>query len=1123
MKKLIPFVLFLLIVLSLNVQSLAEGVNSGDFGSVHWSMTETTLTITGTGDIVKPEDGWPWYESDYNFRDVKNVVVGEGITSLPDEIFYHFESMTSVSLPSTLKSIGQEAFRGSGLTKIVIPEGVTDISGLAFYLCEDLTDVSVPSTLVNVGGRIFANCGLTNITIADGTTTLGEMPFYGCNKLTRIRLPGSLKSIDRDFFNDCKNIESVTFGEGFVSIGDDTFRWQHALSEVSLPSTLKTIGSGAFSYTAITEIKLPNGISEIGSGAFSECKSLVSASIPASVTQEGLGENIFRDCTSLKSINVEANITYLKGAINGCTALETVSLPNTLTSLSASDFEKMTNLRRVDVAEGGENYFSDDGVVYEKRDSGQSIVCYPAMREGDTYELLEGTTSFGCSFKDHPYLKKLILPKSMTKLNDYGTYPTGFSANTITELVLPDTMTYIYSLKGFSALESLDVPSSITSFTTSALKDCESLKSITFSDKLTTISASDGVELPALKTVTFASRPPQISDPSALFPGGKSVTVRYPSYLEILWTGTAWDDAYTLEPYIVTGIIDEGDWGGDETSGTVSGKLHWTVDASGVLTISGTGTMKDGARYSNIVPWYKWHDIITNVVVKDGVISIGQYAFYGLNEARKIELPEGLTLINSFAFEGCTSLESINLPASLTSVRSYAEESPAAVYSVDEMTYAHMYALEMGLNFELTGRRAEVTVIRIEPAGGERSESQVEAEIRAAIAPNRRVILADGIYMLQSTLYMRGVYDFSLEAENPGMAELVLRANNAPVISASNSLDYPNSLPCRFINVDGLIMGHVAARSTAGCDGEAYVFEAFGVHDLTVTRCDLWGCGVIGFAFSSCDGVKVSDTVVRDCMKNAVLSTSTEATFTRCVFSGNSYYSYNGSEAGQASDQTCFRLYNYLTTHKPSFVVEDSQIFNNYSYALINESGPYTEGEIFKNCSFFDNVWQEKTPQNYGVCLGGLTWQVIQGSYGAQTLVIGQPIDLTVAAIPGGSGTLPNYSTWSTPWKKLLSRISAVNLPSNASVTLSRIPASVTVTYSDVSAGTYKAAIAVYDQEGRMTGFSIQAVTIGEDRTVSFDTHASGKKGTCAVFLLDNSDYAPETEAMHIDATGSAS
>ncbi|MBQ1376310.1 MAG: leucine-rich repeat protein, partial [Clostridia bacterium] len=701
MKKLITLFLILFVLISLHTTAFAEGVNSGDIGSVHWSMTETTLTITGSGDITKPEDGWPWYKSDYNFRDIKSVVVGEGITSLPNEIFVHFDSMTTVSLPSTLKIIGDEAFERSGITEIVIPEGVTYIGYLAFNDCTSLTKVTLPSTLENTGGRIFSSSGITDVTIPEGTKTLGEMPFYYCTQLKSITIPGSFAAVDRDLFASCENIESVTFGEGITSIGNEMFRWQHKLSSVSLPSTLKTIGGGAFEDTAITKIELPDGITEIGNGAFEGCKNLQAAAIPSSVTQEGLGENIFRDCTSLKSLVVEGDITYLKGAINGCTALETVTLPNTLTSLSASTFDNMPLLRRVDIAEGGERYFSADGVVYGKDGSKQTIVYYPAMREGDTYELLSGTTGFDCSFKDHPYLKKLVLPESMTRLETYSTYPTGFSANTITELVLPDTLTSLTSLRGFSALESLTVPSGVTSISTSALKDCESLKEITFSNKLTSISAGTDVQLPALETVTFASRPPQTSDPAALFSGGKAVTIRYPAYLEKLWTGGAWEEAYTLEPYEVTGIIAEGDWGGDETSGTVSDVLHWSVDASGVLTISGTGTMKN-AELHRFTPWYAWRDIITSVVVKEGVTTIGEYAFWGLENAASIELPDGLTTINNSVFGRCTALREINFPASVTLIKSLPSDSPEVTGIVDEMTYAHIVLLEEGMNIQLS-------------------------------------------------------------------------------------------------------------------------------------------------------------------------------------------------------------------------------------------------------------------------------------------------------------------------------------------------------------------------------------------------------------------------------------
>ncbi|GEM_PF-2224199 len=99
------------------------------------------------------------------------------------------------------------------------------------------------------------------------------------------------------------------------------------------------------------------------------------------------------------------------------------------------------------------------------------------------------------------------------------------------------------------------------------------------------------------------------------------------------------------------------------TSGT-TGECTWTLDGT-VLTISGNGKMKDYDYWDAPAPW---GTDITEVILKDGVTSIGGYAFSGCEELTSITIPDSVTSIGEYVFYGCTGLTSVTIPDSVTSI-----------------------------------------------------------------------------------------------------------------------------------------------------------------------------------------------------------------------------------------------------------------------------------------------------------------------------------------------------------------------------------------------------------------------------------------------------------------------
>ena len=117
-------------------------------------------------------------------------------------------------------------------------------------------------------------------------------------------------------------------------------------------------------------------------------------------------------------------------------------------------------------------------------------------------------------------------------------------------------------------------------------------------------------------------------------------------------------------------------YGAEEQQAVLSEKIHsyngkygdnitWTLDADGTLTLSGEGEIPDR---NGRTPWFDQSFNINNVIVEDGITSIGKSAFIELNFVTSVSLPEGLKSIGDDAFCQCINLQTINIPDSVESI-----------------------------------------------------------------------------------------------------------------------------------------------------------------------------------------------------------------------------------------------------------------------------------------------------------------------------------------------------------------------------------------------------------------------------------------------------------------------
>lgn len=374
------------------------------------------LTVLSASQATDPAELFQWSVADGEVaitryigdRNVTSVTVpahidGLPVTAIADSAFTSSRYLTSVSLPSTIETIGSYAFGYcSRLEELTMPDTVTSIDSYAFYYCS-----SLHSTIQLIGTEIASNAftGCKSVTVMnfsvreDGMLSLSRM--YGGVK--NVKVPASVAGrlvteIGREAFSTRTSLQTVELPQTVTVIGQSAFYYCSALQYIILPEHVTSIGPSAFyNCSALESVNFPESITSIGSMAFYNCKSLydtlcfvdaaisfssfsdcgdvevwcftskadgslellscrsyrAEVSMPSSVrgrTVTSMASQAFSACNSVKSVIIPQTIRAIsEEAFMNCKALESVALPSGLISIESKAFSGCTALESVHI------------------------------------------------------------------------------------------------------------------------------------------------------------------------------------------------------------------------------------------------------------------------------------------------------------------------------------------------------------------------------------------------------------------------------------------------------------------------------------------------------------------------------------------------------------------------------------------------------------------------------------------------------------------------------------------------------------------------------------------------------------------------------------------------------
>ena len=529
------------------------------------------------------------------------------------------------------------------IISVIIPSGVTSIGNYAFYDCYKLVEVINKSSLnIIAGSSSYGYVAYYAKEVHSGESKIvnyNNYLFYtynGVNYLlgyvgndTHLVLPesynGSTYKIYRYAFCNRDDVISVIIPNSITSIGEYAFYGCSGLEEIYFNATAMNDLSSS-NYVFYNAGKNGNGIRVvIGKNvtkipAYLFCPNYSSDYAPKIVSVEfeegsvckSIGNYAFYNCSSLTSVTIPDSVTSIGDrAFEGCSSLTSVTIGNNVRSIGSCAFYDCSSLTSVII--------------------GNSV------------------TSIGNhAFSDCSSLTSVTIGNNVRSIGSYAFY----YCTSLTSITIPDSVTSIggYAFNGCSSLESITLP-----FVGSNKSATSASSGTLFGYIFGTSSYSGSV---GTKQYYSSENYATYYIPASL----KSVTITGGNILYGAFYNCSRLTSVTIGNQ-VTSIGNSAFYGCSKLNDV------YITDIAAWCGISFANSTANPLYYANNL--YLNGELVTELVMPDGVTRIGSYAFYDCDSLTSVTIPNSVTSIGNYAFFNCADLEEIYFNATAMNDLSY--------------------------------------------------------------------------------------------------------------------------------------------------------------------------------------------------------------------------------------------------------------------------------------------------------------------------------------------------------------------------------------------------------------------------------------------------------------------
>ncbi len=603
--------------------------------------------------------------------------------------------------------------KNANITSVTLPSSITSVGNYAFYACKAITNINIPNSVLTIGYSSFGYCNaLVEIVLPNTVTSIDAMAFSDCGALEKVVLPTGIKAIERYTFWTCSSLKSITIPDTVETIGMSAFNKCFKLTSIRIPKNVKSIGTGAFkgcgnvtsivvdssntvydsrnNCNAIIETAtntliqgcnyttIPNTVTSIGDGSFVNMKKMTSITIPNSVVT--IGSSVFTYCSGLTSIILSTNLTSIgAGAFVYCTGLTKIFIPKSVTTITAESSNtypfRECNSTLIIYCEASSkpsgfgtywNYYDDSHALTTYWNQSIADVLYPYL----TFTLNSDNNSYSVGAKNTSISGEIVIPESYNGLPVTAIADDGFNGcSSITNIVIPESVTSIgiSSFYDCSGITNLVIPSSVVTIGEKAFQKCTGLESIQVSGNNTKFSSPNNCNaiivtstkklIYGCKNTVIPTNILTIGDHAFFNVGFSTITI----------------------PSSVTNIGEGAFYGSTLTNIVIPNSVK-IIGESAFSNCASLASVTLGTRLTTLgVQAFGRCTALTSIIIPSNVRTIGTGCFMRCSNLASVTIESGVTTIGGQAFHTCIALSKIFIPLSVTSIT--AANANASVFS----------------------------------------------------------------------------------------------------------------------------------------------------------------------------------------------------------------------------------------------------------------------------------------------------------------------------------------------------------------------------------------------------------------------------------------------------------